>query len=87
MKIIYCSVIHTVFIAVESSCSVAGWGATDPKRRFETSNSLLWAKVSIRNTTECRVKTFITFLKEDLHNLTDSNVLLVKRLDIKTPSF
>ena len=52
---------------MESDCQIAGWGVTETK---ETSNTLLWAKVPIRNVTECRVKTFIYFLKKDLHKMT-----------------
>ena len=32
-----------------------------------SSNSLQWAKVPIRNVTECRVRSFIYHLKQDLH--------------------
>ena len=60
--------IHIVFIAVGSSCSVAGWGATETSG---SSDKLLWAKVPIRNVTECRVRAFIHFLKVDLHKLTN----------------
>ena len=52
---------------MESDCEIAGWGTTETKR---TSNTLLWAKVPIRNVTECRVKAFIYFLKKDLHKMT-----------------
>ena len=76
--------IHIFCIAVGSSCAVAGWGATETSA---SSDKLLWAKVLIRNTTECRVENFITLLKHDLHDLTDLTVLLVKRPVIKTPSF
>ena len=76
--------IHIVFIAVGTSCSVAGWGKTETGFG---SDELLWANVLIRNTTECRVDTFITFLKEDLKNLTGLRVLLVKRPHIKTTNF
>ena len=48
-----------------SYCQIAGWGATETKK---TSNTLLWAKVPIKNVTECRVKAFIFFLKNDLRN-------------------
>ena len=58
---------HIIHIAVESDCEIAGWGATETKR---SSNTLLWAKVPIRNVTECRVKAFIYFLKKDLHKMT-----------------
>ena len=58
--------IHIVLIVVGSSCSVAGWGVNDAKTG-ETPNSLLWAKVPIKNMTECRVRSFIYFLKQDLH--------------------
>ena len=47
-----------------SNCQIAGWGATETKK---TSNTLLWAKVPIRNVTECRVRSFIYHLKQDLH--------------------
>ena len=79
--------INAVFIAVGSRCSIAGWGYIN--KNNPVSSTLQWAEVPTRNTTECRVESFITFLREDLrhHYLTDSNVLLVKRLDIKTPSF
>ena len=79
--------INVVFIAVGSRCSIAGWGLID--KNTPVSSTLQWAEVPIKNTTECRVESFMTFLREDLkmHYLTDSNVLLVKRLDIKTPSF
>ena len=58
--------IHIIFIVVGSSCSVAGWGVVDTKTRA-TSSSLQWAKVPIRNVTECRVRAFMYFLKADLH--------------------
>ena len=32
-----------------------------------SSNSLQWAKVPIRNVTECRVRSFIYYLQYDLH--------------------
>ena len=32
-----------------------------------SSNSLQWAKVPIRNVTECRVRSFVYFLEQDLH--------------------
>ena len=62
-------IIHVVFITVGSSCSVAGWGVVDTETRA-SSNSLQWAKVPIRNVTECRVRAFVYFLKYDLHNET-----------------
>ena len=68
-------------IAVGSSCSIAGWGATETSG---SSDKLLWAKVPIRNVTECRVKAFITFLRFDLHELTSLEVLLIKRPDSST---
>ena len=61
--------IYIVQIVVGSSCSVAGWGVNDTKTE-ETSNSLLWAKVPIRNVTECRVRSFIYHLKQDLQSET-----------------
>ena len=61
---------HIVYITVRSNCQVAGWGVINAKTK-KTSNTLLWAKVPVRNVTECRVKAFIYFLKKDLRILTD----------------
>ena len=52
---------------MESDCEIAGWGGTETKR---SSNTLLWAKVPIKNVTGCRVKAFKTFLKHDIEKLT-----------------
>ena len=57
---------HIVCVAEGSNCQVAGWGVIGKKSK-ETSSTLLWAKIPIRNVTECRVRSFIYYLKQDLH--------------------
>ena len=55
----------------KTNCQVAGWGDLDDDARH-IPKVLQWAKVPIRNTTECRTNYFLNFLKGDMKNLTGS---------------
>ena len=60
-----------VLFVVGENCQVAGWGDVGKSRH--TSKALQWANVAIKDMTECRVKTFLYFLKNDIKELTGSD--------------
>ena len=65
------SVPSLVLFVAGAHCQVAGWGDVGESRH--TPKLLKWTNVAITDMAECRVKTFLYFLKNDIKELTGSD--------------